>query len=167
MDIKETPIKHKKEETEDKNNNKYDTFESITVTKNENDDELVTSFERKPSELKSPHTISDDSFTSSYEDENSNVDKKEFEEKNKKSNDKNIEKNKRKINDIINKDCQTHSELADNELIYVDRINYNKDEDEEEKYIDTNKKEKNKNEIKNSNKKKQGNNLKIPKLDLE
>ena len=170
IDIKETPKKHKNEETEGKNNNKFDTFESVTITKNENEDELVTSFERKPSELKSPHTISDDSFTSSYEDENSNLDKKEYEEKNKKNNDKNIEKNKKKINEIINRDCQTYSELADNELIYVDKINYNKDEDEEEKLIDikdTNKKEKNKNEIKNSNKKNQGNNLKIPKLDLD
>ena len=37
--------------------------------KNETEEDLVTSFERKPSELKSPETISEDSFTSSYEKE--------------------------------------------------------------------------------------------------
>ena len=37
--------------------------------KNESEEDLVTSFERKPSELKSPETISEDSFTSSYEKE--------------------------------------------------------------------------------------------------
>ena len=35
--------------------------------KNEKEDDLVTSFERKPSELKSPETISESSFTSSSE----------------------------------------------------------------------------------------------------
>ena len=42
---------------------------SKTNNKNESEDDLVTSFERKPSELKSPETISEDSFTSSYEKE--------------------------------------------------------------------------------------------------
>ena len=164
IDIKETPKKNKNDE---KKNNKYDTVESIT--KNENDDDLVTSFERKPSELKSPHTISEDSFTSSYEEENSKDDKKDLDEKNKKNTDKNLEKNGKKNNETNNKDCNTYSELADNELIYVDRINYNKDEDDEDKYIDIvniKQKETNKNEVKNANKKKQINNLKIPKLDL-
>ena len=38
--------------------------------KNDSEEDLVTSFEKKPSELKSPETISEDSFTSSYEKEN-------------------------------------------------------------------------------------------------
>ena len=53
-EINKTPKKRKKS-----NSNK----------KNETEEDLVTSFERKPSELKSPETISEDSFTSSYEKE--------------------------------------------------------------------------------------------------
>ena len=44
--------------------------------KNEKDEDLVTSFEKKPSELKSPETISESSFTSSNENnDNKNKDK--------------------------------------------------------------------------------------------
>ena len=52
-EINKTPEKRKK------SNNYND--------KNEKEDDLVTSFERKPSELKSPETISESSFTSSSE----------------------------------------------------------------------------------------------------
>ena len=52
-EIKKTPEKRK-------NSNN-------SSNKNEKEEELVTSFERKPSELKSPDTISESSFTSSFE----------------------------------------------------------------------------------------------------
>ena len=70
---KETPKKKQtpNDKNEENNKNKFETIESDK--KYENDDGLITSFEKKPSELKSPDTISEDSFTSSYEDnENKN-----------------------------------------------------------------------------------------------
>ena len=53
-EINKTPKKRK-------NSNSHKKYDS--------EEDLVTSFERKPSELKSPETISEDSFTSSYEKE--------------------------------------------------------------------------------------------------
>ena len=116
--IKETP---KKRNIKNKSKKiKCNTYES--EIKNDNEDDLVTSFERKPSELKSPETVSEDSFTSSYEEEKSKEYKREFNTKREKSNYK----------EIIKKDSNTYSELVENELIYVDKINNNKDDDEEE-----------------------------------
>ena len=159
--IKETPqkrnIKNKSKKI------KCNTCES--ELKVDNEDDLVTSFERKPSELKSPETVSEDSFTSSYEEEKSKEYKKEFNTKREKSNYK----------EIIKKDSNTYSELVENELIYVDKINNNKDDDEEEEDEEEEEeniveKEKSKkkmiNEQKNIIKKKQINN-KIPELDLK
>ena len=81
--------------------------------KNDNEDDLVTSFEKKPSELKSPETISEDSFTSSFE-------KEEKEENQEKLN--NNEKNEE--NKIKNEY---------NELIYIDKLNEEINKDIEEK----------------------------------
>ena len=168
QDIKET-IKKKEfsnEKYNDENNNKdnksknkeFDTIESIK--KIENEDELVTSFERKPSELKSPHTISEDSFTSSiYEEEKSKANKNDY------------QKNEGRNNNLIKRDSHTYSELVDNELIYVDKINNNKDDDEENDidFIDKKEKDINKNEIEieNGNKKIHVSNLKIPEVDIK
>ena len=110
-----TKIKNKKFEINERNK------------KIENDDDgLVTSFERKPSELKSPDTISEDSFTSSYEEE-----KSENEEEKSHKNTQNI---KEKTNNYNNdkRDNNTYSELEENELIYIERINYGKDEEKGE-----------------------------------
>ena len=117
--IKETPKKKKftnekynyeNDNKDNKSKNKeFDTIESLK--KIENEDDLVTSFERKPSELKSPHTISEDSFTSSiYEEEKSKANKNDY------------QKNEGTNNDLIKRDNHTYSELVDNELIYVDKI---------------------------------------------
>ena len=57
-------------------NKKFETIESNSKKIENDDEDLVTSFERKPSELKSPDTISEDSFTSSYEEEKSNNEEK-------------------------------------------------------------------------------------------
>ena len=74
---------------------RYDTLESFKKT--DNDDDLVTSFERKPSELKSPKTISENSFTSSYEEEeiSKKYEKKNNKDKSNKKDQKNKEKNKK------------------------------------------------------------------------
>ena len=61
-DINKTPKKRKKSEN--------------SGVKREKEEDLMTSFERKPSELKSPETISESSFTSSY-DKDEIQDKKE------------------------------------------------------------------------------------------
>ena len=87
--------------------------------KNDNDDDLndlVTSFEKKPSELKSPETISEDSFTSSYE--------KEEKQENK-------ENKAKSINNEKNEENKIKSEY--NELIYIDKLNEEINKDIEEK----------------------------------
>ena len=160
--IKETP--KKLNNNEKSTNNKINTFES--EPKNDNEDGLVTSFERKPSELKSPETISEDSFTSSYVEEKPKEGKTHINEKNEKS-------NKQKIKQVSN----TYSELEENELIYVDKINNSKDEEEEENeeeeeenIIEIEKykrKDINENTKKNIIKNKAINNIKIPELDLK
>ena len=103
---------------------RYDTLESFKKT--DNDDDLVTSFERKPSELKSPKTISENSFTSSYEEEeiSKKYEKKNNKDKSNKKEQKNKEKNK--------KGSHLYSQFLENKLIYVDNENYDKDNDEEE-----------------------------------
>ena len=121
--IKATPKKKKNQNDNNEENNKnkiksnkYETIDSDK--KLENDDGLVTSFERKPSELKSPDTISEDSFTSSYEDD---------ENKNAKSN-KNIEE---EINNSKDAKANSHiyTKLVENELIYIERSNYIKNQE--------------------------------------
>ena len=156
--IKMTPKKRYYEENKKEKITKNNANES-SVT-NENEDDLVTSFERKPSELKSPHTISEDSFTSSYEEEKSKDGEEENSSKDddesfEKVNNKNKSKSKNKNKKIAKRNSHTYSELVDNELIYVDRISANKDDEEEDKVIDKknkNKKEGNKKEIKNNRK---------------
>ena len=133
--IKTTPKKMSNNNNEENyktkiKNKKFETIERNKKFENE-DDGLVTSFEKRPSELKSPDTISEDSFTSSYEEEKS--------EKSKENN-KNIkEKTNNYNNDKI--DNHTYSELEENELIYIEKINYDKNEVKEGYY--TTKKDKN------------------------
>ena len=167
-------IKLEKKESLPKNNNKekiskFNTFES--AGKNENEDDLVTSFERKPSELKSPHTISEDSFTSSYEEEKSNYDKKKSDKKNNENNEKiegDKKKEKIKSDSYNSQNSNTYSELVENELIYVDKIKYNNDEDEDLDKIELNKKGANNyNKIENNKNNQINNNIKIPELDLK
>ena len=173
--LKETPkrkyySKEKYNEEKNKTKNKSKKSESIeseSIKKNDNEDDLVTSFERKPSELKSPHTVSEDSFTSSLYEEEKEKTKTKVNYKNDKQ-DSN-EKKKNHLSSNKDKDKESHntySELVDNELIYVDKINIDKDdndneneEEEEENDIDKNVKEVNKNILK-SNKK----NLKNPEI---
>ena len=78
-------------------------------------EDIVTSFERKPSDLKSPDTVSEDSFTSSF-DEN-------------KLHDEEIKTDSRK-NENINEANQKNKSnvFSGNELIYVDKI---QDDDED------------------------------------
>ena len=121
--IKATPKKKKNQNDNNEENNKnkiksnkYETIDSDK--KLENDDGLVTSFERKPSELKSPDTISEDSFTSSYEDD---------ENKNAKSN-KNIEEEINNSKDA-KENSHIYTKLVENELIYIERSNYIKNQE--------------------------------------
>ena len=137
--IKFTPKKAKYpiEENEEYNyiNKNTKTKKNRNDKKIENeDDDLVTSFERKPSELKSPETFSKDSFINSYEE------KKEL---SKNDGDKyNENRNNKKNNDEEKNDSYSDSELEENEFIYIDRINNNKD-DEFEKNKKNNKKKNN------------------------
>lgn len=60
-----TDMKNTKELSDNKNKEKISTYSSAFKDKlatNEEEEELVTSFERKPSEIQSPKTISEDSF---------------------------------------------------------------------------------------------------------
>ena len=153
-----TPNERYREDNKKEIVSQFNAFESIPRNENgnENEEDLVTSFERKPSELKSPNTISEDSFISSYEEKKS---KKETNILNEKSQ-KNYEINNKNLkNKLIKRDSHTYSELVEDELIYVDRISYTKDE--EEKIIDTDEKD-----LKN-NKRRQINNIKIPELNLK
>ena len=79
-DINKTPKKRKKSEN--------------SGVKREKEEDLMTSFERKPSELKSPETISESSFTSSY-------DKDEIQDKKENNELIYFDKNDEKINEII------------------------------------------------------------------
>ena len=152
--VKKTPKGRNKEDNKKEKLSKFNTYES-NDNENENEDDLVTSFERKPSELKSPHTISEDSYTSSYEEVKTKKEKNNIKESH-----KNDEINHKKLKtEVTKRDSHTYSELVENELIYVDRISYNKDI--EEKNTDKEKKE-----VKN-NKKMQLNNIKIPEFDLK
>ena len=117
--IKATPKKKKAPNDNNENNNKneiksnkYETIDSNKKFENDDGDGLVTSFERKPSELKSPETISEDSFTSSYEDDEN----------------KNTEVNKiikEEINNSKEVKANSHiyTKLVENELIYIEREN--------------------------------------------
>ena len=106
-------------------NKKFETIESNSKKIENDDDGLVTSFERKPSELKSPDTISENSFTSSYEEE-----KSKYNEEKSKENSQNIKEKTSHYNDDI-KDNHTYSELEENELIYIERINSGQDGEKE------------------------------------
>ena len=130
-----TPKKRYDEENKKGKVTKYNEYENSS--KNDNQDDLVTSFERKPSELKSPNTISEDSFTSSYEEEKSKDDDNEnsskdddesFVKNNYKNKNKSKNKGKNKSKKIKKRNSHTYSELVENELIYVDRISTNKEE---------------------------------------
>ena len=126
-------------------NKKFETIESNSKKIENDDEDLVTSFERKPSELKSPDTISEDSFTSSYEEEKSNNEEKS------KENSQNIKEKTNNYNDDM-RDDHSYSELKENELIYIERIASGKDEEKEK--LSTNEKDKNdkkKNDIQDNN----------------
>ena len=121
--IKATPKKKKTQNDNNEENNKnkikINKYETIDSDKKlENDDGLVTSFERKPSELKSPDTISEDSFTSSYEDDENKIAK----------NNKNI---KEEINNSKDVKVNSHiyTKLVENELIFKERANYIKNQE--------------------------------------
>ena len=77
------------------------------------EDDLVTSFERKPSELKSPETISEGSFISEEEENNNN--KKQTTIKDKVIN-KNIEK------EVITENKEYNLIEQHNEIKYIDKI---------------------------------------------
>ena len=143
--IKETPKKKQTptDKNEENHKNKKNKFETIESDKKiENDDGLITSFEKKPSELKSPDTISEDSFTSSYEnDENKNTE---------------INKNiKEEVNNSkeVKANNNIYTKLVENELIFIERTNYDK------KHERGNNGEKNSKDIKN-NYKPNNNNIK-------
>ena len=143
--LKETPKKKKttndNNEENNKNKIKGNKFETIdSDRKYENDDGLITSFEKKPSELKSPETISEDSFTSSYEDDgNKNPE-----------NNKNI---KEEVNNSKEVKANSHlyTKLVENELNYLERANYNNNQGK------GNNTEKNSKDIKNNYKSKNNN----------
>ena len=145
--IKSTP--KKKQSPNDNNEEKYknkiksNKFETIDSDKKyENDDGLVTSFERKPSELKSPDTISEDSFTSSYEDdENKNPE-----------NNKNIKEQTNNNKEDKNNN-RIYTKLVENELIYLERTNYDKNQRTGNNTEKTRKDTNNNNKQNNNNKK--------------
>ena len=120
-------------------------YESPIINKN-SDDELVTSFEKKTSELKSPETVSEDSFITDEDEINKNKikDMNDFEKEN---NNSSIEKNDKEINVEINDD-----ELIDqeNEIIYVDKMKKFETENEsKERNKEIKKESKNKNKERN------------------
>ena len=120
-------------------------YESPIINKN-SDDELVTSFEKKTSELKSPETVSEDSFITDEDEINKNKikDINNFEKEN---NNSSIEKNDKEINVEINDD-----ELIDqeNEIIYVDKMKKFETENEsKERNKEIKKESKNKNKERN------------------
>ena len=67
---KEDSIQKKKQQNTKTPSSKNKDYE--TPTRKNMEDDVVTSFERKPSELKSPDTVSEDSFLSIEEDNNNN-----------------------------------------------------------------------------------------------
>ena len=126
--IKATPKKNQtpncnNEENNKNKSNKFETYDSDK--KYENDDGLVTSFERKPSELKSPDTISEDSFTSSYEEEKSINDKNKNQQNNKNLKEESNNNKEDKTNNHI------YTKLVENELIYKEKANYDKSQGRE------------------------------------
>ena len=91
-------------------------------TLSDSPEDIVTSFERKPSDLKSPDTISEDSFTSSSGENKLNDDEKKTDSKKNEKNNENNQKNKSNV-------------FSGNELIYVDKIQ-DDDEDNNNNEID-------------------------------
>ena len=141
-DINKTPkrIKRKisnesnKKEKENNIKNKNDSSNKKSVYEDEEEieDDLVTSFEKKPSELKSPDTISEDSFTSSYENkekeekdinDNNNIDNIKEKEKEKDKN-KNKELKKKIITNkekYISKNIKDLKEKINNNIIILNK----------------------------------------------
>ena len=104
-----------------KTNLKDSLYDSPIINKN-SDDELVTSFERKPSELKSPDTVSEDSFIT--EEDPINLSKKDKNNKisnneNNNIENENIKKKEREKNAEINEEELIEQ---DNEIIYIDKM---------------------------------------------
>jgi len=97
-------------------------YDSPIVNKNSEDD-LVTSFEKKPSELKSPETVSEDSFITDEEEiinKKNSTSKKEKEKQKQTDINNNIEKeNKKEINVEKNEKVLIEPE---NEIVYIDRV---------------------------------------------
>ena len=126
-------------------------YESPLINKNSEDD-LVTSFEKKPSELKSPQTNSEDSFMTDKEEINNN--NRQMNDKKEEVNPNLIEKKEKneeneENNNIKNNDDDDLIE-QDNEIIYVDKIKelYNEKE-KKDKRKENNKSKKNKNKDRN------------------
>ena len=123
-DINKTPkrIKRKisnesnKKEKENNIKNKNDSSNKKSVYEDEEEieDDLVTSFEKKPSELKSPDTISEDSFTSSYE--NKEKEEKDINDNNNIDNIKEKEKEKDK-----NKNKELKTKIITNKEKYISK----------------------------------------------
>ena len=99
-----------------KTNLKESIYDSPIINKN-SDDEIATSFERKPSELKSPDTVSEDSFIT--EEEPINLAKKEKINKNDNNESNNDESDKIKEIDIEINDEELIEQ--DNEIVYIDK----------------------------------------------
>ena len=124
-------------------------YNSPLINQN-SDDDLVTSFEKKPSELKSPETISEDSFITDKEDFDNN--NKQLNDKKEKFNTNTIEKKEKneENNHIKNNDDDDHLIEQNNEIIYVDKIKKLYIENEKkEKWKENNKSKKNKNKDRN------------------
>ena len=92
-----------------KTNLKDSLYDSPIINKN-SDDELVTSFERKPSELKSPDTVSEDSFIT--EEDPINLSKKDKNTKISNNENNNIENE-----NIKKKEREKNAEINEEELI--------------------------------------------------
>ena len=153
--VNKEDIKKLNQNTEQKNisitkRNKFkeSIYDSPFINKNLEDD-LVTSFERKPSDLKSPETISENSFLTDEEETNNNKNNNINNNKEKKENNTaEKEKEKETKDDMKEDDLIEH----ENEIIYVDKIKGSdneketKDEKKEIKKLTKNK-NKNRNEV--------------------
>ena len=128
-------------------------YDSPIINKN-SDDDLVTSFEKKPSELKSPDTVSEDSFITDEDEINNNKSKQIINDE-KYNNNICIGKKEKELNYEINEEELIEQ---DNEIIYVDKIK--EFETEKESKEQKNEKKKEKNKIKNKDKNKV-NNIKV------
>ena len=160
--INNLDIKNFKQNNTQKNNStkqknfKESIYES-PISKN-TEDELVTSFERKPSDLNSPKTISEDSFLTEEDNNDKSKTNKDLKEeknintndKNKKEKEKDNQKQKQKEEDLeVNDDDNDN----DNEIRYIDKIKEIEIEDAKNNNL--------KLESNNSNKKSKISNIKV------